>query len=80
MFGQSWTVIGLLVEFVGVLMIFKWGPPQPEFDDYVTVSVSMSKAEERKVRRRKLEYRIMSSLALGLIAMGLFFQLADAWK
>ena len=32
MFGQSLTVIGLIIQAAGVFMIFIWGPPQPNFE------------------------------------------------
>jgi hypothetical protein len=73
-------VYGLMIEFVGVLLIFKWGPPQPLLEVQDLVVVSMSAEEEAKARRKRLTYKVMSFVALTLIAAGLFLQLIDAWK
>jgi hypothetical protein len=33
------TVFGLILGIIGVLMIFKWGPPQPSFQEDVHLSI-----------------------------------------
>jgi hypothetical protein len=33
------TVAGLIVEALGVVIIFVWGPPMPDFQEYVGLSV-----------------------------------------
>ncbi len=77
MFGQSWTVVGLIVEAIGVFMIFIWGPPQPNFEweehDVVIAGNPHPTA-------KKTLYRVMSFIALGFIFVGLLCQLYDAWK
>jgi hypothetical protein len=75
---QSWTVHGLIVEFVGVLMIFVWGPPQPDFREYG--ALLLEGGPDKTVVRKKRRYEILSRLALSLIAIGLLLQLCDAWK
>jgi hypothetical protein len=77
MFGQSLTVIGLIIEAAGVFMIFIWGPPQPNFEweEHDVVTAGSSRPSSKKSR-----YRAMSFMALVLIFAGLLFQLYDAWK
>lgn len=80
MFGQSWTVWGLVVEAVGVLMIFKWGPPQPNFEYESKTFVTLEGGDNSDSDRRRRNYRIMSGIGLALIFAGLLLQLFDAWK
>ncbi|MDT3688002.1 MAG: hypothetical protein RO009_23530 [Pseudorhodoplanes sp.] len=80
MFGQSLTVVGLIVEAVGVLMIFVWGPPQPNFEFESKTFITLEGGDDGGADEKRRHYRIMSGLALCLIFVGLLLQLWDAWK
>jgi hypothetical protein len=83
----TWTVAGLVVEIVGVLIIFKWGPPQPGFsegvslgleDDNVLDNGRTVRQHTEDARRTRRTYRRLSGVGLVLIMIGLGFQLFDA--
>jgi hypothetical protein len=77
MFGQSLTAIGLIVEAFGVLMIFFFGPPQPNFE---WEENEMYVVSPRKPGRKRSRYKVISLVALAFIFAGLILQLYDAWK
>jgi hypothetical protein len=73
------NTIGLLLGIAGVVIIFFWGPPQPNFDEWVSLSAEGSPEIELKVedvRRLKRQHEIMSSIGLGLIGLRFLAQLA----
>jgi len=83
------AVFGLILGIIGVLMIFKWGPPQPSFQEYVGWRVEdgtrmpdgrTAKEYGDDARRQRSFYNRMSKIGLGLILIGFIFQLIDAWK
>ena len=65
------NTVGLVLGIVGVLILFRWGPPQPNFDEWVSLSVETPESEKavEGVKQRKREYENMSSLGLGLIGL-----------
>jgi len=80
--------IGLILGMMGVILIFVWGPPQPNFDESVglaieeaTVLVDGTKvadiiAEQKRLKRR---HEIRSRAGLGLIFVGFLVQLLGVW-
>ena len=79
---------GLVLGMVGVAIIFIWGPPQPIFDEGVTVSLNSGTVlrDGRKVadmeedqRRLKRWHEVMSRLGLFLIGLGFLAQLVAVW-
>jgi hypothetical protein len=72
------NTIGLVLGIAGVLIIFRWGPPQPNFDEWVSLSLEGPEFEHmvEDVRRLKRQHEIMSSIGLGLIGLGFGAQLA----
>ena len=58
-------------------MFFKWAPPQPDFQDYIGLSIGGNEAaaHRKEAHTLKARYRRMSGIALGLVACGLFLQL-----
>jgi hypothetical protein len=72
------NTIGLALGIVGVLIIFIWGPPQPNFDEFVPLALEAQEfvhmAEDAKQLKR--QYEIMSRVGLGLIGLGFLAQLA----
>jgi hypothetical protein len=83
------AAFGLILGIIGVLMIFKWGPPQPSFQEGVHLSIAPRTpmpdgrtAEEHvdDARRQRSKCNRMSKTGLGLILIGFIFQLVDAWR
>jgi hypothetical protein len=72
------NTIGLVLGIAGVLIIFRWGPPQPSFDEAVPLALEgpelVHMAED--TRRLTRQYEIMSRVGLGLIGLGFVAQLA----
>jgi hypothetical protein len=78
------NTVGLILGMVGVVLIFKWGPPQPALEEGVRLgleegnvlpdgrTVAQRDADIRALRSRHL---IMSRSALGLIFVGFALQL-----
>jgi hypothetical protein len=75
------NAIGLLLGMIGIVIIFVWGPPQPDFQDYIGLSVGGPDEEKLKaeVRQKKKRHWMMSSIGLTFIFVGFFFQFLDAW-
>jgi hypothetical protein len=82
------NTIGLLLGLVGVVILFIWGPPQPDFDESVGRAIEPSTAlkDGRKVsdmieatRRLKRRHQIRSRIGLGLVGLGFFVQLVALW-
>jgi hypothetical protein len=83
------AVFGLILGIIGVLMIFKWGPPQPTFQENVPLAEELGTPQSDgrtagehgdDARRQRSKYNRMSKIGLGLILIGFIFQLLDAWK
>lgn len=77
------NLAGLLLGMAGVLVIFKWGPPMPDFSEGValglgpnTVFVDGTKVSDmiEAARRLKRVHSIMSRVGLGLIGFGFLAQ------
>jgi hypothetical protein len=87
--AQWLNTIGLVLGMVGVGILFKWGPPQPDFIEGVgrrlqssTVLKDGRKVSdiEEDVRRLKRRHKVMSRVGLGLIGVGFFAQLVAVWR
>ena len=86
---QILNTIGLALGIIGVLIIFKWGPPQPDLgegtnllaeDDTPINSTGKTSGEndiETMEKRRK--YKRRSRLGLFLIMVGFIIQLIAVW-
>ena len=72
------NTVGLVLGITGVLVIFIWGPPQPNFDEFVPLALEGPEFEHQAedARRLKRQYEIMSRVGLGLIGLGFVAQLA----
>jgi hypothetical protein len=75
------NTIGLAFGIVGVLIIFRWGPPQPNFDEaaYLLLVGPEAQHNVEDVKRLKRQYQMMSSIGLGLIGLGFGAQLVAVW-
>jgi hypothetical protein len=88
--GKLLNTIGLLLGLVGVIIIFIWGPPQPQLEEGITIGLEDNNIidengktvkqfnEETKNRRRR--HNILSRVGLGLIFIGFIFQLWGTWE
>jgi hypothetical protein len=86
--AHALTVAGLAVEAVGVVIIFIWGPPQPDFSESVHLALQSRTVlrDGTKVadiiaatKRKKLRHAILSRMGLGLIFVGISMQGWDTW-
>lgn len=67
------TTIGLLLDFLGVIVIFIWGPPAPKVMPDGSELIWAEATPEGRARACFLKY--MSRAGLALIGMGFFLQL-----
>lgn len=88
MSDQWLNTIGLTLGMVGVVILFIWGPPQPDFDEGVALGLlpgdvlenGQTVAEkDADVRRLKLWHKVMSRIGLCLIGLGFGVQLIAVW-
>ena len=89
MTSRSWSSLGLALGMVGVLLLFKWGPPQPPHETGVTRGLEDATPiddsgktvadHNREVERRQRFYARMSRIGLALIFLGFLCQLVAVW-
>ena len=86
---QLLNSIGLALSMVGVLVIFRFGPPQPTHESGVGIGLEdntpladgRTVAEhDRDVERTKERYSCMSKVGLALVFVGFAFQLWATWS
>ncbi len=69
--SQKLIVTGLIIDIIGVLILFFHENPRPEY------GVLLESAPSEDDRRRSFsKKRIMSRIALGILAVGFLFQIA----
>jgi hypothetical protein len=86
--NQILNTIGLLINIAGVALLFRFGPPQPTFEEGVGLgledgtplkdgrTVAEHNVAMRKVKRQHEKW---SRLALLLIIFGFALQLSATW-
>jgi len=86
--NQIINTIGILLNIIGVVFLFFYGPPQPTLEEGVSLgledanliaegkTVADHNADVRKLKRR---HEIMSRVALILIFAGFVLQLCATW-
>jgi hypothetical protein len=90
MTAQWLNTIGLVLGMLGVGALFKWGPPQPDFDESVAMGVSFTddtvfqdgtKPSElvAAAKKRKRQHQVMSKIGLALVGIGFLVQLVAVW-
>lgn len=83
------NTIGLGLGIVGVLILFIYGPPQPQLEPGVALGLedatpidssgrTVADLNEEVAARRQRHER-MSKLGLGLVALAFLFQLGATW-
>jgi len=82
------NTVGLISGIIGVLVLFKWGPPQPSFDRGAALlledntklpngkTVAQNAADIASLEDR---HKWISKIGLGLIGLGFAFQLWGVW-
>ncbi len=79
---------GLVLGIIGAGILFKWGFPQPSFEEGVDIGLEDGTVLEngltvdennQKVRKEKQQYINISKLGLALIIIGFAFQLLAVW-
>lgn len=89
MTSQTANVIGLVLGIVGVVLIFIWGPPQPNLHTGISLGIEDATPiddtgktvadHNREVEALRRRHIILSRLGLALIGLGFAFQLAATW-
>ena len=76
------TIIGLVLNILGTAIVFKWGAPQPDFNEGIGMVLEDAnpgvKEHNDKVRKQKREYTIMSRTGLGTLGVGFVIQVVAA--
>ena len=80
MTAQSLNTIGLALGMVGVVILFIWGPPQPDFIEGDVYIASDDTEIAARVKRLKRRHKVMSRIGPGLIGVGFFAQLVAVWR
>jgi hypothetical protein len=79
---------GLILDIIGVVFLFIWGPPAPNMEGSVGLALEsgtvladgtkVKDMEKEQLRKRVLHTR-MSKVGLGLILFGFVLQLIAQW-
>lgn len=79
---------GLLLNLIGIISLFKFGFPQPDFSEYVGLALGENddvddgitgKQFAEKQRKKKQLYRCVSQLSLVGIVIGTILQITALW-
>jgi hypothetical protein len=83
------NTIGLVLGIIGVIIVFVWGPPQPQLDPGVSIGLEDNtpidktgktvREYNQEVEVRRKEYSHMSQIGLVLVMVGFAFQLWATW-
>jgi hypothetical protein len=86
---QTANTIGLVLGIIGVVLIFIWGPPQPNLEPGVALGIEEATPldrtdntvadQNRAVEARRCRHIIFSRLGLALIGIAFGFQLTATW-
>jgi hypothetical protein len=81
--------IGLALSMVGVVLLFVWGPPQPNLEEGIGLALEEDselpngegtvRDHNRKVTRRRARHTVLSRIGLGLVGGGFLCQFAATW-
>ena len=85
---QLLNSIGLVFGMVGVLVIFRFGPPQPNLETGVSLGLENGTVlpdgrtvveSDKEVEKTRTVYACMSKFGLALVFIGFAFQLWATW-
>lgn len=78
------SFVGIMVDIVGVIGLFIWGPPTKPMEGEVGLDIEretvladgtkVADLEDEQLRRKKI-HSVMSKVSLGLICLGFIIQL-----
>ncbi len=81
--------LGLAFSMIGVILLFIWGPPQPNLEEGVGLGLEDNSDmpdgsgtvadHNREVARRRLRHTVLSRIGLGLVGAGFLCQFAATW-
>ncbi len=80
------NIFGLCCGMVGVVVLFLWGPPQPTLETGVSIAIEDRTVidqktgktvadHNREIEKKRVRYKLMSQIGLGLVGVGFLFQL-----
>lgn len=70
---QYLGIVGLVLDIVGVILLFFYEPPRPEIG---AILLESAPSEEERERDRRIK-RIVSRLGLALLILGFLLQLVS---
>ena len=83
------NTVGLILGLIGVVIIFIWGPPQPQLEEGVGLGLEdntpMGQSGKtvgkfnKEIRNRRKRFNIMSRIGMGFIFFGFLIQLWATW-
>lgn len=82
------NTIGLVLGIVGVVLIFVWGPPQPNLEEGLSLGFGDDQdfadgttvaGHNAAVRSKRRRHKWMSRIGLLLVGLGFGAQLAAVW-
>ena len=86
---QATNTIGLVLGILGVMLIFIWGPPQPNLETGISLGIEDATPiddtgktvadRNREVDALRRRHVVLSRVGLALIGLGFLFQLAASW-
>lgn len=86
---KTLNTVGLLLNIVGVGILFCYGFPQPTHEEGISLAIANATPlpeggtvadHNAKVKKMKFKYRCLSMLALSLILLGFAFEVWATWK
>lgn len=77
--SQIVASIGLGLDILGVLILFRFGFPQPSFDEGIKIVARDTEGHAEGVKRERRRYESLSTLAAFLIVAGFLLQIAAVW-
>jgi drug/metabolite transporter (DMT)-like permease len=74
------NVLGLLFGIIGVIIIFRYGPPQPDFSIGISLGIDSPDVakHDAQIQAMRRTYQCWSQLGLGSILLGFVLQLIAA--
>jgi hypothetical protein len=71
------NTIGLMLDVLGVIVVFKYGWPQPEFPEAFALGVGVN--DDPAVPKRKAFHKRMSFFGLVCLVSGFGLQILATW-
>lgn len=85
---QAITTVGLVLDIIGAVILFFYGPPQPSFEESVGLALEDATPlgehetvanHKEWVRRKRERYATISKVSMLIIAVGFLLQLVATW-